>query len=217
MDHRDSVRLAVLDADASSSLRVLVELERPTLRQRLHRIALWSTGSDAAAEDLVADALVRVLDPDDVPWIPEKGTFLAHMTFVMRQVWDRVMRKASAKREILHDGLAQDETFPSPAPSADDELDLRRALAIRRSLLDDVVAAIEHDHPLARPICELGAQGVEEPAEQALILDCPVQAIYDAFVILKRHARRAFDERDRTERRRMMSAQAAATKKEVPP
>jgi len=34
-----------------------------------------------ATEDLVADALLRVLDPDDVHQIPEKGTFLTHMSF----------------------------------------------------------------------------------------------------------------------------------------
>jgi DNA-directed RNA polymerase specialized sigma24 family protein len=215
--HRDNVRLAVVDANAPSSLRALAELEKPTMRQRLHRIALWSTGADAAAEDLVADALIRVLDPDDVPWIPEKSTFLTHMSFVMRQVWDRVMRKAGAQREVLDAGLTHDEAPPSEAPSVDDELDHHRANAIRRSLLDDVVAAIEGETPLVRRICELGAQGIEEPAEQARMLDCPVQAIYDALAVLKRHARAALDEWGRAERRRMMSARAVAAKKEAAP
>jgi DNA-directed RNA polymerase specialized sigma24 family protein len=207
----------VLDVDAPSSQRAIAELEKPTMRQRLHRIALWTTGSDAAAEDLVEDALVRVLDPDDAPWLPEKTTFLRHLNFVMTRVWSREMRKASAHREILDGGLAHDETHPSHAPPVDDELDGLRAIAVRQSLLDEVVAAIESKTPLARPICELGAQGIEEPAEQARMLDCSVQAIYDTLKILKRHAKSALDEWDRTERRRMMAAQATAPKKEAAP
>src|SRR5580658_104562 len=54
----DNVRLAVLDADAPSSLRVLAALEEPGMQGRLRRIALWSTRSEAAAEDLVTDAIV---------------------------------------------------------------------------------------------------------------------------------------------------------------
>ncbi len=204
----------MLDVDAPSSRLAIAELEKPTVRERLHKIALWSTSSNAAAEDLVADALVRVLDPDDVPWIADKRTFLSHMTYVMRQTWDEAMRRCAAQREILDGGLAQDKTTASTEPPADDELHRRRSLAVWQSLLEEVVTTIEADHPLARPICELAAQGTDEAADQARALACPVEKIYSAIATLKWHARRAYDEWNRSEQRRMTSARASR-KKEV--
>jgi DNA-directed RNA polymerase specialized sigma24 family protein len=60
----------MLHVRAPSSQRPILELEKPKVRNVLHRIALTRTRSHAAAEDLVADALVRALDPEDAPWEP---------------------------------------------------------------------------------------------------------------------------------------------------
>ncbi len=56
-----NIAITVLDVGAPSSQRAILELEKPRARHRLHWIALAQTTSDAAAEDLVEDALVRVL------------------------------------------------------------------------------------------------------------------------------------------------------------
>ncbi len=201
----------MLDLGAPSSQRAILELEEPMVRERLHQIALSRTASDAAAEDLVEDALVRVLDPDDSPWDPGQYPFVRHMNFVMRQTWAQHMRRASTRREVLDGGLTGEESTPGELARADDELDGFRGLALRASLLEEVVSTLEHDHPLVRPICELGAQGIESPSEQAERLGCAVQTVYDTFATLKRHARKALMDWDRAERRRMMVAQAAAT------
>jgi len=174
----------VLDLGAPSSQRAIFELEKPKVRERLHRIALTRTTSHAAADDLVEDALVRVLDPDDSPWDSGQYPFVRHMRFVMRQTWDRQMRRASVQREVLDEGVKGEE---------------------------GTLAALEHEHPLVRPICELGAQGIASPSQQAQALGCPVQAVYDAFATLERHARKALTDWERDERRRMMMAQASAT------
>jgi DNA-directed RNA polymerase specialized sigma24 family protein len=213
----DKVRHVVLDFHAPSSRLVLEEVAKPRVRTRLHKIALLYTGSDATAEDLVAEALARACDPDRAPWSPEKSPFLTHMTFVIRKTWYRSMRKASVQLEILDGGIAQDERTVSPEPRADDELHRRRELALHEAILEEVVTEIEDEFPLVRPICELGVQGVEEPAEQAKELARPVEEIYRAIKALKRHARQARADRDQREQRRMASvrAQAVPRKTEV--
>jgi DNA-directed RNA polymerase specialized sigma24 family protein len=214
----------VLDLGAPSSQRAIIELEKPMMRKRLHEAALKRTESDAAAEDLIEDALVRVLDPDDLPWDHEKHTFEGHMRFAMKRTWADRLRQASVAREIPAGAVGYDERAEgdddSPDedkearanadPRADDELDRRRALARRDALLEEVVASLEPEHPLVRPICELGGRGIDSPSEQARQLGCPVEAIYEAMATLKRHAQKALADWDRAERRRMMMAQASA-------
>src|ERR1019366_25400 len=68
----------VIKDDAPSSRLVSAELWKGDVRKRLHAIALWHTGSDADTKDLVADALVRVLEPEDRPWDPNERLFLVH-------------------------------------------------------------------------------------------------------------------------------------------
>jgi DNA-directed RNA polymerase specialized sigma24 family protein len=181
------------------------------MRKELHRIALARTTTHAAAEDLIEDALIRVLDPEDAPWDPEEHAFVRHMKFVMRQTWDQKMRRACVQREVLDGGVKGEKRARGDWARADDEVDGVRWLGLRASLLEEVVGALEAEHPLVRPICELGAQGIETPSEQAQSLGCSVQAVYDAFATLKRHARKALMDWDRAERRRMMMAQAPAT------
>ena len=105
----------------------------------------------------------------------------------------------------------------SPEPRADDELHRRRELALHGAILKEVVAEIEDEFPLVRPICELEVRGVEEPAEQAKELARPVEEIYRAIKALKRHARQARADRDRREEQRMASlrVQAVPRKTEV--
>jgi DNA-directed RNA polymerase specialized sigma24 family protein len=202
----------VFDVNAPSSRLALDQFGKPIVKGRLLAIAEWSTGSKADAEDLVEDALLRVLDPKDVPWVPERGSFLRHMTYVMRQVWDRQLRKAASRSEVLDPGLARDENTPSLEPSPDDELHSRRSVALWRSLLQQVLAEIGEKHPLTRRICDLAAQGFDEPADQARIIGCDVDKINRARETLQYHARRLLEARDLAEQRRMKDLQEGATK-----
>jgi hypothetical protein len=68
----------VIKDDAPSSRLVSAELWKGDVRKRSHAIALWHTGSDADTKDLVAEALVRVLEPEDRPWDPNERLFLVH-------------------------------------------------------------------------------------------------------------------------------------------
>ncbi len=208
-----SARL-VLDPHAPSSLLALAEWKDKLVRSRLARIAEWSTKSESEAEDLVMNALVRVLDPDDAPWVPPRPTFLAHMAFVMRQVWDQQMRKASAQREILDAGVAADERTASPTPRADDELERLREIGLWQRLLEEVLAKIGDKYPLTRQICDLAARGIEDPAEQAQSIGCDVEKIYRALETLQYHGQITLEEWNLAEQHRMRERREAATKKD---
>ena len=66
------------------------------------KIAFWTTKNASSAEDLVQGGIVRVLDPDDKPWDPAVGTFLTHMTYLLRRIWtDRLRRRSDAHKALV--------------------------------------------------------------------------------------------------------------------
>ncbi len=202
----------MFDDKAPSSLLVLEQLKRPRMMELLVGIARQLTGSVADAEDLVPNALLRVLDPDDAPWDPEHP-FLSHMRYVIRQVWKQQMRKVRVQREILDSGLAANDKTASPHPRQDDELEHRRDIRLWRPLLNEVLAKIGAKHPLVVEICEAAAQGIDEPEDQAKKIGCDVEDIYRARETLKHHGMVAHAEWENAERRRMKELREATEKK----
>jgi DNA-directed RNA polymerase specialized sigma24 family protein len=206
------VAAVVYDAEAPSSKRVVAELQRPEVRAQVYRLARWSTRSEIDAEDLVQDALVRVLDPEDAPWDPERRGFLTHMSFVMRQTWDQRGRAARARLEVITDGHAVDEQTLSREPPPDDEVERRRSLAVLRSLGERLLAAMGDD-PLGCRIFELGAtEGLYEPRELAERIPTTVEQAKSAIQRIKYHARRILDDWNMNEDRRMKGLREPATK-----
>jgi DNA-directed RNA polymerase specialized sigma24 family protein len=201
----------VFDADAPSSKRAMEAMRDPQVRRRLHGFARWCTGVDANAKDLVEDALLRVLDPEDAPW-PSDGTpFVVHMLGVMRQQWDRQMRKLQARLEIVDTGLARDERVPSDEPGPDAEVERRRGIAVWQSLLEQVLAEIGDKHPRARALCELGARGIDDLGDQARELGCDVEEVWLLRRTLRYHGRLAMEAWEDAERRRMEGLRAPKT------
>jgi len=189
------------DPDAPSSRRVLALMEEEKTRRDLVRAAEKITGSWQDAEDLVSDALIRVLDPEDLPW--EIGPFLGHMKFVMRHLWGRQQRPARVKKEVADEDVTRGKRGLSREPRADDELDRRRWLAERRELGETLLTDIEHKNPLIRPCFELSAQGIESAEDQAAILKCDVADVREARRIIKYHAKRLLIEWHSSEEQRM--------------
>lgn len=199
------------DTDATSSRLAVAELSKPGVNKRLLMMAMWSTHSEPDAEDLIANALLRVLDPQDAPWEPERGSFLKHMSYVMKQQWDRHARKAMVQLEVVGTGLASDENTLSREPPADVELDRRRSLAVLRTLGERLLVRVGDD-VLARRVFDLGAQGIHEQGEQAAVLDCTSGDVKDAMLRLKYHARLVREEWTDAEERRMTALREKATK-----
>src|ERR1700733_6700419 len=105
-----------MDLDSPSSKLVATELTKPRVNVRLRQVARWHTRNDAQADDLVADSLVRVLEPDDRPWDPSMRTFLTHMTQVIRQTWDQQTRSFYFRNVYADGGVAADGLV-NPCPS----------------------------------------------------------------------------------------------------
>lgn len=156
------------------------------------------TRSWADAEDLVSDAICRTLDPDDSPWV--ERAFMTHMAYVLKQTWQRQQRVGRHHREKPDEDATRDKKGTSREHPADEQLEGHRSLALQRHLGELVLAGI--DDPLVRKCFELSLRGVE-PAEQAVILGCTVGEIYDMRHLIKRRARRALEEWDDAEEKRM--------------
>jgi DNA-directed RNA polymerase specialized sigma24 family protein len=205
-------RVAMYDAKAPSSLRVVAELAIPGVQKALLRLALKRTRNLAQAEDLVAEALMRVMAPDDLPWDDTKGSFLGHMARVMTHVRGRQLRAGSA-REVPDDGLAIDDRTLTREPAADVALERGRSLEALEELTTQLLEVAGERNPLARQCLELSMQGITEPEEQADVLACTVEEIYEANRFLKRHGERLRDEQEAAGRARMHALREAAIKK----
>jgi RNA polymerase sigma factor (sigma-70 family) len=190
----------VINDEAPSSRLVGAELLKIGVRKRLHEIAFWHTRSDADAEDLVADALVRVLEPEDRPWDPNKRLFLVHMALVMQQHWTRQKRRLRFRNEVSDEGVAQEITSSDAAP-VDDEVDRTRTLEVQRELGERVFARLED--PLTRKVFKLGAEEDLKPSQQADRLECSVDAIHLAYKQITYHGRIVLEEWNESEKRRM--------------
>jgi len=202
---------AVFDPKAPSSLLALAEFAKASVRKILFKIATWSTGgSEADAEDLIAAAMLLVLDPAMNPWV--RGTFLTHMSFVMRHVWNEEMRRARVKREIVDEDVTNDLRTLSKEPAADEELHRRRSLAVLRMLGEQLIREIGAKFPLAKRVYVLGAADIEDAEEQADIIGCTVEEVHEARRTLKHHAKRIRDEYDLAEERRMKELREKVSK-----
>jgi DNA-directed RNA polymerase specialized sigma24 family protein len=201
------------DPNAESSRRALAELGKLKVRKILLRIAYQFTRSEAEAEDLIADTLLVVLDPERDPW--EKGSFVSHMAYAMRHAWGEKMKTWAARNIAPDEGVTRDESTASNEETPpDDHAHDRRTLQAYRSMGAQLLLEIGAKHPVAKRVFELGAQGVEDAEEQAAIIGCTVKEIHRARELLKDHGRRIREEHEQTDERRMRELrEKAATKK----
>src|ERR1017187_3177761 len=74
--------------------------------------------SKVDSEDLLSDAMVAVCDPDGGrPWDPERGSFLAHMRIVIRDLARRERRSARARRESVDSVWTRPWRVRDPLPT----------------------------------------------------------------------------------------------------
>jgi DNA-directed RNA polymerase specialized sigma24 family protein len=207
-----SVRVPhMYDPKSPASQRVIAKLEQPGTWWRLVQLAFWSTKDASRAEDLVADTLIRVMDPDDLPWIEKERPFLSHMSFSFRHVWNDQLRRHSAQ-EVPEDGLAVDDKTLSKEPPVDEELDRRRMLATFDELGEKLLAAAGEIDATTKACMELAMQGLS-PEEQAAKLGCDISKVYEAQHFRRRHAARLRDEWNASELERMRALRDRAKRK----
>jgi len=213
----------LFDPNAPSSRRVFAELEKDGVRAHLHRYAVWRTGSEDDAKDLVANTLVLVCDPAQArTWNPAERSFKRHM----RQVMDRVSiaqnRRGAGKYEINESTLVRKtgdpDAFPDPAddrPLPDEVLHGHFTLAWLRGLGETLLGVLRgRDEPA---IAVFHAACIyESPAEQASHLGVPVEEVYEAHRRLRYHGLIVRADWERAEAARMAELRKRTSKKENP-
>jgi len=194
----------VYDPRAPSSLRALAEYGKPEIARKLLRYAMWRTHDDAAAKDLIADAMVRVCDPADKPWDPAGVTFLRHMRLVMGDDAIEQGRRGFGKYETVDSEHEAFDRVVQPTPTPDMALQAKRRLDWLRGLMLRLIARLKGRDPLALRIYELACENRhEEPAEFAETLGVPVEEIYEAMRRLRHHGKIVRDEWEDEEKQRM--------------
>src|SRR5581483_8538689 len=106
--------------------KFIARLKERGMWLRLVWIAWWSTRDLSRAEDLVQETIMRVLDPDDLPW-DGKFPFRRFMTYRLRHVFCDWMRRRMAL-EVPIDALVAGHDMRSEEPSPEDVVDQRRAV-----------------------------------------------------------------------------------------
>jgi DNA-directed RNA polymerase specialized sigma24 family protein len=210
--HRVSSR-AVFDPNSPSSKRIFAELQNPQVRSSLLRYAAWRTDSQADAEDLLADAIERVCDPDRKPWDPAKASFFRHIRLVMDDIATVRARGGRARFEVVDSKLAHDEAMGDRAPLPDGALHEHRQLAWLRRLESILLGQVEGKDPIAASLLRAAQDGIEEPAEQAATIGCRVEEVYEALRRLKYRGARIKAEEEQAEAQRMKETRER-TKKE---
>jgi DNA-directed RNA polymerase specialized sigma24 family protein len=204
---------AVFDPNAPSTKRAIAEIHDKEVSDKLRRYALWRTGSKADADDLLADAIECVGDPDRRPWDPTQITFFRHMRRVMDGLVIDLARSGRARFEVVSSTLAFDEDTSDPAPSAEDALHKARKLARWKRLGNLLLSKLEDRDPFAKRLYDAACAGAETADEQAAQLRCRPEEVYEALRRLKYRGARILDEDTQAEAARMKALREKAKKK----
>jgi DNA-directed RNA polymerase specialized sigma24 family protein len=204
----------VFDRDAPLTKRAIEELLKKDVHDSLFKYAVWRTSSEADAEDLLADAIECVGDPDRKPWDPSRGSFFRHMRLVMDTLAIELARKGRVRFEVVSSHLAHDERTIDPAPAADTALHEARKFAWLRRLGDMLMAKLTDKDPVAKGVFLAACEGVESPGAQASKVGCSVDEVYEAHRRLKYHGARILAQDREAEAARMKELRTEAKKKE---
>jgi DNA-directed RNA polymerase specialized sigma24 family protein len=201
----------VLNYSAPSCIAAIEAFRAGETAKLLLKFAGWFAASEADAEDLLSEAMVTVCDPDHGrPWDPARGSFLAHMRIVLRDLAKRERRSARPRREILDS--AMDETMEHAGPAPDEALhDARTAERLRR--LGGILRQRISPSPRALQVFDLGCEGVEGADELARALHCSVREVYVANRYIARHAAQVKAEDEAAQAARMKNLRDSAKKK----
>jgi DNA-directed RNA polymerase specialized sigma24 family protein len=210
----------VYDPRAPSSLLALAEYAKPEIARKLIRYASWRTRDPDEAKDLVADAMIRICDPDDKPWDPQVRSFFRHFRRVMS---DDAIEAARTGEGRFEASRQEDEVFErvvSVVPGPDAQLNAHRRLAWLRVMMGVLVGRIGAKDALGMRIWRLVCENRhDEPEEYAEALGVPVAEIYEALRRLRYHGAKVRDEWQAHEATRMAGLRglaARAKKKEEP-
>ena len=169
----------MFEADAPSTQRVVAELKIGPVRQRIDEIAARLSGSYADADDLVANALVLVCDPDRSPWDPSQGSLAKHVGFIMRDLWIAQNRRARTRREVVDSEVAH-EAPTRNATSVDEALAEHETRVRMKRLGLELRAGLVADDPIALKVFDEISAGSEGLDAIARAIGCAVKDVEKA-------------------------------------
>ena len=208
------------DPRAKSSLLALGEYGKPSEGKRLLRYAMWRTRNAEDARDLIADAMVRVCDPQDRPWDPGRATFFRHMRMVMDDDVIEQHRRGFKKYEIVDSDHEAFDLAVQPIPGPEMAVQAKRRLEWLRGMMLTLTGRLKGRDPLALAIYELACDNRhDEPEEFAEALRVPVGEIYEAMRRLRYHGKIVREQWEKREALRMADLHTEAErarKKEQP-
>jgi DNA-directed RNA polymerase specialized sigma24 family protein len=173
------------EGESESTRRLLEELKKPRVLRFLLSLARRRTGDRTLAEDLVADAIVRAMDPDDLPW---DGTrrFASFMSFSFRRIYRNQMRRLSGQEAAL-DTEVLDETTESALPRPDEDVDRARSRCDHEAIFERVCVDLGRQDPRLRQCFELMADEVSAE-DQCAILGWSIEDVYREHRTIRRRA-----------------------------
>ena len=188
------------DPKAPSSELALAEYLKPEIADRLLKYALWRTRSLADAKDLVADAFIRVCDPDDRPWDPARGSFFRHIRMVMGDDFREEARWGFKAREVVDTEHEVFDRVVDPIPQPDAALQHKRKFEWMRGMMTTVLERLRDKDSLVLGIWDLACEGRhDEPDDFAEALGVSRPEVYEALRRLRYHAakvREAWEEEE---------------------
>jgi DNA-directed RNA polymerase specialized sigma24 family protein len=194
----------VYDPKAPSSLLALAEYRKVDNTRHLLRYATWWTRNEASAHDLLADAMERVLDPEDRPWDPARGSFRRHIRMLMGVAAIEEKRVGFGRYVVVDSEHEALERTIEPVPPPDVLLHRKQKLEWMREMWPALVARLKGTDTLPLQIYELACEGrQDEPEEFAEALGVPVAEVYEAMRRLRFHAAKVRAEWDKREKLRM--------------
>jgi DNA-directed RNA polymerase specialized sigma24 family protein len=193
-----------MDFQAPASLRALDALRIAQCEKLLLTFALWLTGIEADAEDLLRETIYCMCDPvGGMPWDPARGSVTTHARFVMKKLARKRWRASRRKREVLTDRDVIDDTYQHEAPLPDDAIGEREQLAEDRRRGELLRQRL---NPLTRRVFERRCEGIDDAAELARLCSCKVSQIYVANELIVYHANRIIAEERQAEEKGQLKA-----------
>ena len=199
------------DPKTPSSRLALAEYAKPDNARHLLRYATWWAKNENTAQDLLADAMERVLDPADRPWDPRKASFRGHLRMLMGLGFIEATRTGFGKYEVVDSEHGAFERAIEPLPPPDALLHRKQKLEWMREMWPAVAARLRERDALPILIYEIACEGRhDEPEEFAEVIGVPVAEIYEAMRRLRFHAAKVRAEWESKEKQRMAGLRAEA-------
>jgi DNA-directed RNA polymerase specialized sigma24 family protein len=177
------------DPPSSDAAALVPAKDWPRIRAEMVRFACRLARSRGAADELVQEAVARVIDRERDPWDPETEPLLAkHMMRIIENIARGNRAKVAVRRDPRNVAAVEERTIRRPESPEDAALGAEGEREARGTL-DEVKAELAGDAP-ALEVVDLSERGVDRPADQAAATGRPIEEIRNA----RRRVRRAIEE-----------------------